>query len=333
MKFTTVSTTALLALIPSVVSSPVLENRKTNPNLVSIVVTKSYVTYKVNIDQTYKKNGVYSVASNLALTIKNAPTHVIMQTSATSTVLSTSTSYGVYDDGKGGPTRILTTTIMKGVPTPTKPAAASSSASKATPTAKANAINCGVGSDGPTELGWETSAGNFPANSWKDCYWTCMEDINYCSSFAFAKNGAMPKGQECIIVEANTTHPKIYNSVGNTKGDFVLYDAQCSPPPATKPVTVSSKQCGIPSDVFGGVTVETLQTAEIGSFTFGTLQECKAKCDFFKGYCASYSYNGAADSCGIYSVTIEAPGAYENMNRTDEGGNTWYSYDAGCKLS
>jgi hypothetical protein len=160
-----------------------------------------------------------------------------------------------------------------------------------------------------------------------------MTKINYCTSFGFATNGAMPAGQECVIMKANTTAPGIWQNPGTTTGDWVLYDAACSPPPAANPVAVSSEQCDIPCDTFGGPTVETLTHNQIGSFGASTLAECKSKCQFFKGYCASYIYEdfggpGAYSNCGIYNVTIETPGAYTGMNTT--GQYTRYAYDAGC---
>lgn len=117
-----------------------------------------------------------------------------------------------------------------------------------------------------------------------------MTDINYCQSFAYSGNGAMPAGQECIIMKANTTAAGIWNNVGAADGSFVLYDATCEPPVASKPVTVSSQQCGITSDNMGGPSLQTLQTAKVGAFGANTLAEWKANCEFFAGYCASYVY-------------------------------------------
>jgi hypothetical protein len=135
-------------------------------------------------------------------------------------------------------------------------------------------------------------------------------------------------------MKTNVSASGTWKNIGAASGKFVIYDATCSPPAATTPVAVSNKQCGITStSKEGGATLETIDTAKIGSFGVKSLAECKAKCKFFAGYCASYVYNGfgtgtPSGTCNIYSVAIESPGAYENMNTT--GDKMWYAYDAGC---
>jgi len=136
----------------------------------------------------------------------------------------------------------------------------------------------------------------------------------------------MEVGQECIIMKAIVGTTGIYNKVGESKGNFALYDATCPPPPASTPVVKSSAQCNVPFNNMGGPSVNTYETAIIESFYTADMAACKAKCDFLSGYCASYSFYG--NTCTIASVTIEAPGAYDDMGETDN--ILGYASDAGC---
>jgi len=352
MKFSTIWLAAILALAQTSTQFPLVDTRAVKPNLVSVIVTETLVTYKIHINKNYKNNGVYSWDDNWSLTVTNAPTKINLRTYATSTDFSTSKSYGTYSNGKGK-TQTVTTTVTVGGPTSslevtdsstlsssistttshttsTSSIASSTAAKTSTAALSTSTPNCGIKADGPTELGWQTTAGNFAASSWEDCFLTCIKDIQYCVSFAFAGNGIMPSGQECIIMRATTSAPGIWNGIGDSAGNFVLYDETCPVPAAAVPVKKSSADCGITFNNVGGATVEALETQLIANFTTASLADCKAICDRLDGYCGSYTFNTLSKSrnCQVLKVAIEDPGMYEFMGQP----GTWISYDAGCAL-
>lgn len=339
------SIVGILGLALPVLANPLEGRAVSTKTMKSTITSTSVATVATQIATGISTTGVATIIPNaLTMTFKNVPAYLYLETTILSTKVVTTTITSIVK------VTLSTTTTKAAVVSTAKAASSSAKAASSSPakaasssrtttavvvatTSAAVSQQCGVLSDGPTELGWETSAGNQAASSWAECYWICMARINYCQSFAFAMNGAMPSGEECILMKAKTTAAGIWNNVGTASGNFALYDATCTPPVAKNPVTISSQECGITSNNMGGPSLETLQTAEVGKFGANTLAECKAKCQFFTGYCASYYYyefgpGAAYGNCGIYSVTIEAPGAYENMNQT--GQYVWYSYDAGC---
>ena len=131
-------------------------------------------------------------------------------------------------------------------------------------------------------------------------------------------------------MKATTSTTGLWNGIGDSAGDFVLYDETCPAPGATTPVTKSSAQCAITSNNVGGATVIALETELIADFTAASLADCKAICDRLDGYCGSYTFNTLSKSqnCQVMKVAIEDPGMYEFMGQD----GTWISYDAGCAL-
>jgi len=235
-----------------------------------------------------------------------------------------SNNYYVYDAGCSTDSSSYTTYTP--TTTYTRPTVS------ATPTPS----SCGVKSNGPTTQGWLTAGYNFPASSWEECYWICATQNAMCESFAYATNGAMAAGQECIMMKATIEEPGIWDNVGASNGDFLLYDATCQAPEPSNPVPQSSQFCN--NTMSGGPSYDPTISKDglIGYFYAPKQQDCKNLCTRYGSSCGSWAW--IADSskqegykihnCYIVKGTLESAGTYA-QDVTDST-SAFTASDAGC---